>query len=67
MSRKHRILVTDATGIVGYVDPECIGPNETCRRLAQTGVHQLCYEASDRNSRGSIAFWGRSRDPRYIS
>jgi hypothetical protein len=38
MSRKNRILVTDATGIVGYVDPECIGPNETCRRLAQTGA-----------------------------
>ena len=38
MSRKTRILVTDATGIVGYVDPECIGPNETCRRLAQTGA-----------------------------
>jgi hypothetical protein len=38
MSRKNRILVTDATGIVGYIDPECIGPNETCRRLAQTGA-----------------------------
>jgi hypothetical protein len=28
MSRKNRILVTDATGIVGYINPECIGPNE---------------------------------------